>query len=198
MSAAAAVADAPAPKGKKKLLLIIVAAVVVLAIAGVGALLLLKKSHSADNEEESSAPAKHAAAKVRDPSTPPVFAPLDPFTVNLADDNAERYAQVGITLELDDPHTADTLKTFMPAVRNNILMLLSHKTSSDLLGRDGKDKLAKEIAREVSRGLGVDVPDEDEGDDEEASSKKKSSKKKRRAEPELPILAVYFSTFIIQ
>ena len=30
----------------------------------------------------------------------PAFVPLDPFTVNLADREAERYAQVGITLEL--------------------------------------------------------------------------------------------------
>ncbi|MCK7493223.1 MAG: flagellar basal body-associated FliL family protein [Comamonadaceae bacterium] len=27
--------------------------------------------------------------------------PLDPFTVNLADRDAERYAQVGITLEVE-------------------------------------------------------------------------------------------------
>jgi len=195
MSAAAATADAPPPKGKKKMLLIIVGAVVVLAVAAVGALLMLKKSPADEEDGGHDAPAKHTV-KARDPKTPPVFAPLDPFTVNLADKESERYAQIGITLELDESHTADTLKTFMPAVRNNILMLLSHKTSEELLERDGKEKLAREVARETARGLGIEVDDEEEDEDEAVSSKKK--KKKKRAEPELPILAVYFSTFIIQ
>lgn len=199
MSAAATTtADAPAPKGKKKLLVIIVAAVVVLAIAGVGALLLLKKGHAAAADEEANADhAKPVAAQVKDPKHPPVFAPLEPFTVNLADREAERYAQVGITLELDGSATGDALKVFMPAVRNNILMLLAHKTSAELMERDGKDRLAKEVAREAARGLGVEVDDADEDEDEDgrAASKKK---RKRRAQPELPIVAVYFSTFIIQ
>lgn len=192
MSAAAAAADAPAPKGKKKLLIIIVAAVAVLLLAGVGAILMLKKS-PADEEEASAAPAR-TAAKARDPKAAPVFAPLEPFTVNLADREAERYAQVGITLELVDSATEASLKTFMPAVRNNILMLLAHKTSAELLERDGKEKLAKEVAREASRGLGIEV--EDEEDEEEVSSSRK--KRKKRVEPDLPITAVYFSTFIIQ
>jgi flagellar FliL protein len=200
MSAAATTtADAPAPKGKKKLLVIIVAAVVVLAIGGVGALLLLKKGHAAADDEEADADhARPVAAQVKDPKHPPVFAPLEPFTVNLADREAERYAQVGITLELDGSATSDALKVFMPAVRNNILMLLAHKTSAELMERDGKDRLAKEVAREAARGLGVEVEDtadEDEDEDHRAASKKK---RKRRAQPELPVVAVYFSTFIIQ
>jgi flagellar FliL protein len=196
MSAAAAAAtpttaDAPAPKGKKKLLVIIIAVVAVLAIAGVGALLLLKKSHGADDEDADTGHAKAEVSKARDPKHPPVFSPLDPFTVNLADKEAERYAQIGITLELDEAATADALKVFMPAVRNNVLMLLAHKTSTELMERDGKEALAKEVAREVSRGLGVDVgPDEGQ----ETSSKKR----KKRAEIPLPVVAVYFSTFIIQ
>ena len=72
---------------------------------------------------------------------PPVFVPLDPFTVNLADKESERYAQVGITLEIEDAKFGDQLKLYMPAIRNNILMVLAHKRSSDLLERSGKEKL---------------------------------------------------------
>jgi flagellar FliL protein len=194
MSAAAAAADAPAPKGKKKLLIIIVAAVAVLLLAGVGAILMLKKS-PADEEEVSAAPARASAAKARDPKAAPVFAPLEPFTVNLADRESERYAQVGITLELVDSATEASLKTFMPAVRNNILMLLAHKTSAELLERDGKERLAKEVARETARGLGIEVEDEEDEEEEATSSRKK---RKKRVEPDLPVTAVYFSTFIIQ
>jgi flagellar protein FliL len=196
MSAAATTADtsaAPA-KGKKKLIIIIVAAVLVLVLAGVGALLLLKKN-AAHGEEDADAPEKPVAAS-KHSGAPPVFAPLEPFTVNLADRDAERYAQVGITLEMTDQASADSLKTYMPAIRNNVLMLLAHKTSDDLLGREGKELLAREVRRETARGLGYDVPAEEDMADEEASSSKK--KRRKKAEPELPIVAVYFSTFIIQ
>ncbi len=199
MSAATAGADAGAPpaKGKKKLI-IIVAAVLVLALGGVGAMLALKKPPAEDEEDAGhAAPKKAAVAKAHDPKNPPVFAPLDPFTVNLADKDSERYAQVGITLELDDPHTAETLKIYLPAVRNNILLLLASKTASELLAPDGKTKLAREVARETSRGLGVEVEDEEHEDEDEAASTKKK-KKKKKVEQALPVTAVYFSNFIIQ
>jgi flagellar FliL protein len=199
MSAAtAADAGAAPPKGKKKLIIMVVAAVLVLAVAGVGAMLMLKKSSHAEDEESDESPTK-VAAKAHDPKSPPVFAPLEPFTVNLADKEAERYAQVGITLELDTAATADSLKVFMPAIRNNILMLLAHKSSADLLGRDGKEQLAREVARETSRGLGIEIEAEgsDEADDEEEATSKKKKKKKKAAQ-NLPVTAVYFSTFIIQ
>ena len=96
-----------------------------------------------------------AAAK-RDPKAVPVFVPLDNFTVNLADREAERYAQIGITLELNDAKAGERIKLFMPAIRNNILMVLAHKRSSDLLERAGKEKLAAEVLRETERALGLE------------------------------------------
>ena len=193
MSAAAATADAPAPKGKKKLLIIIIAAVVVLALAGVGAVLMLKKS-PAEHEDADDGHAKPAVAKARDPKAAPVFAPLEPFTVNLADKEAERYAQVGITLELVDSSTEGALKTFMPAVRNNILMLLAHKTAGELMEREGKRRLAQEIRVETGRALGM--PATNESVDPAADGGRRAPA--RKPEPALPVRAVHFATFIIQ
>ena len=122
--------------------------------------------------------------------------PLEVFTVNLADKESDRYAQVGITLELDDPANAEAIKVFMPAIRNNILMVLAHKTAKELLEQDGKTRLAEEIRRETARGMGIEVEVEDEADDEDSASSKK--KRKKRAPAPLPVSAVYFSTFIIQ
>ena len=201
MSTATA-ADAPPPaKSKKKLIIIVAAAVLVLAIGGVAAMLLLKKKPvDVDAEGEDGAPAKHAVVK-HDPKAVPVFVPLDPFTVNLADRDAERYAQVGITLEIDDPHTGDQIKNFMPAIRNHILMAIADRTAADLMGRDGKAKLAERIRRAASRALGVEV-DELEDDDEEAAAAeetpKPKKKKKKKVEVSLPIKAVHFSNIIIQ
>ncbi len=200
MSSAAAADAAPPAKGKKKLVLIAAVAALVVAGGG-GAALMLKKKPAEEGDEaaEASEPAaKHA--KAHDPKAVPTFVPLDPFTVNLADRDAERYAQVGITLELADPKGGDAIKAFMPAIRHNILLALADRTAAELMGRDGKKKLAERIRRETSRALGVEVEDEEHADaDAEADSgKKPAKKKKKKAEPVLPVTAVHFSNFIIQ
>lgn len=200
MSAPAAAADAPPPaKGKKKLIIIIAAVAVVLAGGGGGAVFMMKKKAAAEAEAEEGgdgkAPAK-AAAK-HDPKAVPVFVPLEPFTVNLADRDAERFAQVGITLEVDDAKTGDQMKAYMPAIRNNILMVLAHKTSAQILGSEGKTKLAGELQRAASRALGVEV-DEPEEEEEAAADAPKKKKKKKKADVALPVVAVHFSNFIVQ
>ena len=199
MSTAAAAEASPPPKGKKKLVIIIVAAVLVLAIGGGAAMFLMKKKAAdAEGDGAEAAPA-HATVK-KDAHATPTFVPLDPFTVNLADRQAERYAQVGITLEIGDPHLADQIKAYMPAIRNNILLALADRTAEELMGRDGKAKLAERIKRETSRALGFEVKDEDEADGEEAEKAAQSKKKKKaqKAAVALPISAVHFSNFIIQ
>ena len=200
MSAAAA-ADAPAPKKGNKKLIVIGAAVVLLLVAGGGAFMMMKKKADPDAEgdgAETHQAAPKAAVK-HDPSHPPVFVPLDNFTVNLADRDAERYAQVGITLEVTDAKVGEQMKVFMPAIRNNILMALSEKTARDLMDREGKTKLAEKIRRETSRALGYEVEEpEDEEAADEADAPPKKKKKKKRVEPELPVTAVHFSNFIIQ
>ncbi|MBK6852063.1 MAG: flagellar basal body-associated FliL family protein [Burkholderiales bacterium] len=201
MSAAAAppAGDAPvaAKKGSKKLIIIIVAVVLLLAAAGGGAIFLMKKNaadeESADGDE--AAPRAHAVERKKDAhKTPPTFVPLDPFVVNLADRDQERYAQIGLTLEIDDAHFADELKAYMPAIRNGILMILAHKTSEELLAREGKEKLAAEVLREAVRPLGIEIEDEEA----EAAAATPGKKKKRKAPVENPVKKVHFSNFIIQ
>ena len=212
MSAAAPTADAsgaaPAKKGKKKLIVIALIVVVLLAVAGGAALFLLKKKAPVDGEEaEADAPAAHATAhSAVDPKHPPTFLPLDPFVVNLADKEVDRYAQIGITLEVDDAKFADQMKTYMPAIRNGVLMILAHKTSQELLERSGKEMLAGQIQREAARTMGIAIeepaPEEasDSQDDEpkpKAKGKTKVKAKKKVAEAN-PIRKVHFSNFIIQ
>jgi flagellar FliL protein len=227
MSAAAptveAGAVAPAKKGKKKLIIIVAAALLVLLAGGGGAVYFMKKkAHDAEAAaagEEGAPAAEHAAAK-RDPKHPPTFLPLEPFVVNLADKDADRYAQIGITFEIEDPKFAEELKTYMPAIRNGILMILAHKSSRELLERSGKEKLAGQIQREAARTMGLEVEEPDDADeasapahasakdkadtteDDEAPPPKKGAKAaKKKAKPkaaENPIHHVHFSNFIIQ
>lgn len=199
-AAADAAAAAPA-KGKKKLIIIIAAALLVVAAGGGGAVFYMKKkaaeaAAAAEADGEDGASPKHRKDAKHDASHPPAFLPLDPFIVNLADKEVDRYAQIGITLELDDGKTADTLKAYMPAIRNGILMVLAHKSSAELLERKGKEALADEIMREVVKPLGIET-DEPEAEEENADAKPKK-KKKKKAEVELPVKHVHFSNFIIQ
>jgi flagellar FliL protein len=195
-SAPAAAAAAPKGGGKKKLIIIIAAAVLVLVLGGVAALLLLKKK-AADSADEDNGDTTHEAAPARaarKPGTPPMFVPLEPFTVNLADKDIDRFAQIGITLEVEDSHTADQIKAYLPAIRSNVLMLLSYKTSAELMTREGKEKLAADIMRESVRPMGIELDDAQEEPQDDASKKKK----KKQAQVVSPVTQVLFSTFIVQ
>jgi flagellar protein FliL len=104
-----------------------------------------------------------------------------------------------MTLELADPAVAEQIKVFMPAIRNNILMVLAHKTSAQILVAEGKTELAGQVQRAASRALGVEVDEpEAEADDADADAPKSKKKRKKRSEPDLPITAVLFSNFIVQ
>jgi flagellar FliL protein len=78
----------------------------------------------------------------------------------------------------------------MPSIRNAILMLISQRTSENMLQMEGKEKLSNDIVREVSRVMGFPVSDEA---DTERSDK--LAKKRRAASP---LQAVLFSSFIVQ
>ena len=221
MSAAAAPtteagAAVPAKKGKKKLIIMIAAALLVLLVAGGGAAVYFKKkaaAHAAEEAaDEGAAAGEHTAVK-RDPKHPPTFLPLDAFVVNLADKEADRYAQIGITLELQDAKFADELKLYMPAIRNGILMILAHKSSAELLERSGKEMLAAQVQLEAARTMGIEVAEpepmteakpaeapaaKDDGDDDEEKKPKKKKKAKKPAGEPNPIVHVHFSNFIIQ
>ena len=221
MSAAAApTVDAgavvPAKKGKKKLIIIAAAVLLLLVIAGAGTALFLKKkaAQHAEGADETSAQAdEHRAAKP-DLKHPPTFLPLDPFVVNLADRDADRYAQIGITIEVEDAKFAEQMKAFMPAIRNAILMVLAQKSSRDLLDRAGKEQLAAEILREASRTMGIEVDEPkpppplaekktdadkpvDDEDPKPAPKAMAKAAKQAPAEPN-PIRRVHFSNFIVQ
>ena len=194
---------APARIGRKKLI-VIGAAVLALLLAGGGgaAFYLMKKRAAAvpveSAETEDGAPVAQAPAHKKEDRKkhPPTFLPLDPFIVNLADRDAERFAQIGITLELEDAKYADELKAYMPAIRNGVLLVLAHKTSSQMLGRKGKEALAAEIMREAVRPLGIEVEDTTEAAAKDADEG--DAKTATKGGEVNPVRKVHFSSFIIQ
>lgn len=177
------------------LIIIIGVVVAVLVIGGGAAAWFLSNRAHGDEEEGGGARVVRKEA----PKVVPTFLPMENMVVNLADPGGDRFAQIGITLELEDAKTAEQVKLYLPSIRSGILLLVSQRTSSELLLREGKEKLATDIRREVSRPLGYSVPTEREraraeaeqdGDAEDRPARKRTERN--------PVLRVLFSNFIIQ
>ena len=205
---ASANGDLPLPaKGKKKLIVILASVGLLVVLAGGGAAVFVMKQRAAaaaaeETAEEGVAAAPHGAAEKDSHRVAPTFVPLDPFVVNLADKDAERYAQVGLTLEVDDPKFAEEMKLYMPAIRNAILMILAHKSAAELLDRAGKEALAAEIMREAVRPMGIEidaVPAPATAADGEPKAKP-GGKAAKPAKPAVhnPVRRVHFASFIVQ
>ena len=187
---------AAAPAKSKKMLLIIIGVVVLLIVGGGGAAwFVMSRSHA--DEEDGGGRAAHKEA----PKVAPTFLPMENMVVNLADPGGDRFAQIGITLEVEDAKTAEQVKVYLPTIRSGILLLVSQRTSTELLLREGKEKLASDILREVSRPLGYTVPSAKaraaaaaaENGDEDAEERPAKKKVERN-----PVHRVLFSSFIIQ
>ncbi|NHZ91996.1 flagellar basal body-associated protein FliL [Massilia sp. CCM 8733] len=146
---AAAPPDAAAKPPSKKMAMI-GAIVAVLVLGGGGAGWYFTQSKGGEEAEESAKPAKKKKkAKV---VAPPVFAPLEVFTVNLQPDAEEEHMlQVSITLEMAGQEQADLVKNNMPKVRSRVLLLLSAKKSSELTTVEGKTKLAEEVMEAIKK-----------------------------------------------
>ena len=194
MSEAAASPDAPKKKSRKGLI-IAIASVVLLGAGGAGAWFFLNKGEPDPEAAAQASADKKKAARV--------FVTLEPFIVNLADRESERYAQVGVVLEVENKETEAQMTAKMPAVRNEILLLISSKLANELITRDGKVQLADEIAIAAARPLGWEPVDEAEEEEPpkakgKDAGKAKSAKRKRADPPPNPVAHVHFASFIVQ
>jgi len=133
------------PTKKKRLLIGLIAGVLVLGGGGGAWYFLLGpgKAGAEPQHAEHKAPQKKA----------PVYVTLEPFTVNLQDEDGAHYLQVALVLSAVDAAAVDAVKVHMPMIRNGILLLLSSKRSEDLVSLDGKQKLAGEIVAEARKPL---------------------------------------------
>ena len=166
-------AAAPASKKSKGKLLIIIAVALTLLGGGGGAaayFMLAKNKHDvAQSDEEDDAQEEQQTAKEKPnarpdkagpkkgkkkrKSGPPVFVELDMFTANLKDDDGDRFIQMKLVAEVRDQPSGEMLKNMMPAVRNEVLLLLGSKEAKDIATREGKERLAGEIVAAANKTL---------------------------------------------
>lgn len=84
----------------------------------------------------------------------PIYVPLNPaFVVNFENQDLVSFLQVDIQIMTYDAAVEQALKTHMPVVRNELLLLLGGKQYHEINTREGKRKLSQEAIREIRRVL---------------------------------------------
>ncbi len=119
----------------KLLMLVLFLAILALASAGM-ALYVLMGARSSE------------AAVVATPEAPPppIFVRIEPFTVNLPEDNyGPRLLYTGLSLKVADERSRQTLVEHMPQVRSRLLMLFPGRKAAELTAPGGKESLLAEM-----------------------------------------------------
>jgi flagellar protein FliL len=78
---------------------------------------------------------------------------MEPFIVNLVDNNGERYLKISIELEISDKNLLPELNKLKPKLRDNVLDLLTAKSYKDLVDMVGKQRLRDEIMMRLNSFL---------------------------------------------
>ncbi len=138
-------------KSSKKMLIIIAAAVVVLLGGGATAFFLLKGGDDPDPAAQAEAPASPAAAKAQSSIGPMVE--IEPFIINILDEQGTRYLKAAITLETDNDPVVEEINQRMPQIRDAILQLVGNKTFGELADLQGKLQLRSEIRERLNKLL---------------------------------------------
>jgi flagellar protein FliL len=78
---------------------------------------------------------------------------LEPFLVNLADQDANRYLKASIRILVANAEVAKKAnenEVLMPRLRDTILNILSTKVANEIISNEGKQKLKKEILEKIN------------------------------------------------
>ncbi len=81
---------------------------------------------------------------------------LEPFLVNLADQDANRYLKATIRILVTNAEVAKKAsesEILMPRLRDTILSILSTKMANEIINNEGKQKLKKEILEKINEFL---------------------------------------------
>ncbi len=152
--------EAAAGKGKKSnllLILLLVVTTLLLVAVSIGATLYFT---GAMNHEPAATQASakegeggdHGSSEGGDGEGKgePVYVELgDPLVVNFVENNQIRYLQVQMEVMTRDPSMPDKIKTHMPLIRNNLLMMLSDLDYNTISSFEGKQKIRAEALAEV-------------------------------------------------
>lgn len=79
---------------------------------------------------------------------------VEPIVTNLQG-SPDQYIEVDISLKVADPAVSDKIRTYMPAIRNAMILLLGSKNASQLSSTEGKQQLVRESKDAFNHLLGL-------------------------------------------
>lgn len=132
-------------------LIIIILVVLLLVVIGAGvALFMMSGDKAPPVTGENGEP---VAEKVTTPKVP-IYVPLHPaFLANFEDQSSATYLQVDVQIMTYDEAVETAVKTHMPKIRNDLLLLFGSQKYDELNTVKGKRELSKKAIETVSKVL---------------------------------------------
>lgn len=136
--------DQEVKKGSLKKLIILVVLLVVLGGGGfAGWKFYLQEKLSAPEEGQTQQTAEAAIG-------PSVMLKMEPFIVNLLDQDGKRYLKAQFEVEVGSEEEKQALEDHMAQIRDAILLLLSSKTFAQIGVPEGKVQLRSELIERIN------------------------------------------------
>ncbi|VAW66766.1 hypothetical protein MNBD_GAMMA08-1661 [hydrothermal vent metagenome] len=139
--------EEPKKGGMMKIILLVNGVLLLIGI-GVAVFMFMGGDEEAVNSEDAEmldeAEAVESKQSKKSRGTP-IYVPLHPaFVVNFENQEQVAFLQVDIQIMTYDPSVEQALKAHMPAVRNELLLLLGGKQYHEINTREGKRALSQE------------------------------------------------------
>jgi len=128
------------------MLLIIIQSITLALVVTILILLLINKPVSKHPKDKGS---KKESKRVKAVAT----YQLQPFIVNLLDEEGRRYLKVTMDLALNSKGTIQEVEDKMASIRDTIIMILTNKGFKDVCNISGKAKLREEIKKGINNVL---------------------------------------------
>lgn len=144
---------APAGGGKKKIFIMVAAAIVLMAAAAGGMYFVLGGGGAGTEtvvEGEVAGIEEEAVVEI-DPEAEPIYFAISPaFLINFEQEGRTRYLQIEMQVMSYDQGVIDKVEANMPAVRNDLILLLSDQDYPALGTVEGKDALRKQVLDSIN------------------------------------------------
>ena len=136
--------------GSTKIIIIVLVVLLLVVIGAAVALFMMSGDKSSDATSED------GSAAVEEVKTPqvPVYVPLHPaFLANFEDQSSASHLQVEVQIMTYDEAVETAVKTHMPQIRNDLLLLFGSQKYEELNTVKGKRELSKKGIEAVSKVL---------------------------------------------
>lgn len=153
-------AEQPKSSGVKKIIMFAIVGLVMLGV-GVGGTMFMMGSDDGASEEMAEEEMAEEEMMEEPMMKDSIYHNLHPaFVANFSGNSKKKYMQVYVVAMAHEQSVIEDLKLHMPAVRNNILMTLSKKTSAEVATVEGKEMLRQEVLETVQQTMVEKTGDE--------------------------------------